>query len=273
MKYYSAVLAVFKNESSFLPEWVNHYFSRGIEHIYLLNDASTDNFYEKIYKYIDDDRITLKNVEDIDQDKNIQWRQVYLYNKYFKETLEESYWLGILDLDEFFYSPSTKNLNEILKLFESTSYQELLADWYWFGSNEHITQPKDIVLSFTKRSKHPARHYNFEKQGYHHEWCCKSFAKTKFITNLKHHFNEFNHRKKSNFCSGGKKGNEDFSLNLSSIQIALINHYLGSKEYYLSKKLRGSCNNSSIVRDENLYDLINMNDVVDIRLIKQNYVN
>lgn len=37
MKYHSAVLAVFKNESSFLPEWVNHYFSIVIKHTYILN--------------------------------------------------------------------------------------------------------------------------------------------------------------------------------------------------------------------------------------------
>jgi hypothetical protein len=271
MKYYSAVLAVFKNECSFLPEWINHYLTRGIEHIYLLDDSSTDNFCEKIQKYIDEGRVTLKHVEDCDQDKTIEWRQVYLYNKYYQYALKETYWIGVLDLDEFFYSPSIKNLNEIFRLFEKTSFQELLADWYWFGSNDHLTQPKEIVLSFSKRSRHPARFYNFEKQGYHHEWCCKSFSKTKLITKIKHHFNEFKNNGKNNFCSEGKKGNDRFSLNLSSIQIAFINHYLGSKDYYLSKRDRGSCNNSSILRDETLYNLINMNEVLDTRLTQQNY--
>lgn len=269
MKYYSSVLGVFKNESTFIVEWIDHYLNRNIEHIYLLNDDSDDDFYEKIYRYVEKENVTLKNVEACDQDKTISWRQSFLYNKYYKEILKETTWLGIFDLDEFFYSPKTKNLNEILKKFEKTSHQELLADWYWFGSNGHIEQPKNIISSFNKRSKLTARHYNFEKQGYHHEWCCKSFSKTKLISKLKHHFNEYNYLGSNNFCTEGKRGNDSFSFNLSSIQIAFVNHYIGSKNYYMSKKTRGSCNNSNILRDEKMYRLLNMNEVLDERLAEQ----
>lgn len=236
MKYYSAVLGVFKNESSLLTEWIEHYLCRGIDHIYLLNDNSTDDFYDSIRQYIDSGVVTLKNVEKADQDKTISWRQVYLYNKYYDYILKETFWIGIFDIDEFFYYIKSKNINKNLKIFEKLSYQELLADWYWFGSNNHITQPKNIVESFTKRAKYSSRHYNFEKEGYHHEWCCKSFAKTKFITKIRHHFNEFNYYGKQNFCSRGKNQFKNFSFNLSKCNLAYINHYIGSEHYYKLKK-------------------------------------
>lgn len=271
MKYYSSVLAVFKNESSFLPEWIDHYLNRGIEHIYLLNDDSNDDFYDKIFRYIENKSVTLKNVDSCDQDKNREWRQVYLYNKYYEEVISETFWIGIMDLDEFFYSPNTNNLNNIFKDFEKTPYQELLADWYWFGSNNQLKQPKEIVSSFIKRSRSSARELNFK--GYHHEWCCKSFGKTKLIKKLKHHFNEYYYLNKEDFCTMGKKGNELFSFNLSSAEIAFINHYIGSQEYYLSKKTRGSCNNSNIIRDEKMYKLLNKNQVIDTRLRDQYYDN
>lgn len=273
MKYYSAVLAVFKNESSFLPEWLDHYLNRGIDHIYLLNDHSTDDFYNKIEKFIDSGFVTLKNVEEKDLDKNIPWRQSYLYNKYFKETLQQTFWIGVFDLDEFFYCTRFKNINKILKFYENSSYVELLADWYWFGSNGHVEQPENIVSSFIKRGHHHSRKYNFELEGYHHEWCCKSFGKTKFITNIKHHFNEYKYLGKDNFCSEGKRGYDKFSLNLSGLNLAHINHYVGSKNYYMSKKNRGSCNNSNIIRDEKMYNLLNMNHIIDTRLMEQKNAN
>lgn len=270
MRYYATVLGVFKNEASFLGEWIEHYLARGIEHIYLLNDSSTDNFLDITTDYVNKGLVTLKSVEECDQDKTISWRQAYLYNKYYNYILKESFWIGVFDLDEFFYCTQYKNITKILNIFEKASYQELLADWYWFGSNNHVKQPKNIVESFTKRAKHTSRHYNFEKEGYHHEWCCKSFAKTKFIKKIKHHFNEFNYYKKQNFCSEGKRYFPKFSLNLSKYNFAYINHYLGSEEYYKQKEIKGSCNNSLIVRDKNLYNLLNMNDIVDKRLLNQN---
>jgi hypothetical protein len=49
---YNLILcAVFKNESHILSEWIQHYLCRGVEHIYLINDYSTDNFLPIINKY------------------------------------------------------------------------------------------------------------------------------------------------------------------------------------------------------------------------------
>jgi hypothetical protein len=47
--YEFCVCAVFKNESHILEEWLLHYIYRGIDHFYLVNDNSTDD-----YKYIID---------------------------------------------------------------------------------------------------------------------------------------------------------------------------------------------------------------------------
>ena len=49
-----AILTCFKNESHILKEWIEHYKNRGIEHIYMINDFSTDNLSRKntrIFRY------------------------------------------------------------------------------------------------------------------------------------------------------------------------------------------------------------------------------
>lgn len=271
-KYDISLLAIFKNEESFLPEWLDHYLNRNIEHIFLLNDNSTDSSVEIINQYIYKDNITLTNIDD---PKEIEWRQQYLYNKYYSYILKQTKWIGIFDLDEFCYSPNNISIKSILKPYEDTNIQELIIDWYWFGSNGYIQQPKAIVDSFIFRSDKPskiiAKYSLLSSMGYHYEWCCKSFAKTKYISSLRHHYNKFNFYDKKDYVSLGK--NKNFSINLSDINQMFINHYIGSQEYYfLNKVARGSCNNTSLLSSNKskLYQMINLNQVKDTRLSEQN---
>ena len=50
-KYYFSIGAVFKNEAHALDEWIQHYLMRGVDHIYLINDFSTDAFKPIIDKW------------------------------------------------------------------------------------------------------------------------------------------------------------------------------------------------------------------------------
>lgn len=61
MKYCSSVLGVFKNEATFIAEWIDHYLNRNIDHIYLLNDDSSDDFYERIYRHVEKTRGSCNN--------------------------------------------------------------------------------------------------------------------------------------------------------------------------------------------------------------------
>lgn len=268
MKYYSSVLAVFKNESHIIEEWIEHYKSIGIEKIYLLNDHSTDNFLEKIQKYIDCDYVELKNVKEEDNDKKMEWRQRYLYNKYYLNVIKETNWLCILDLDEFLYSPNSKNINSILEKYNNKSEQEIIVDWYFFGSCGHTEQPKNVVNNFLKRGKKLARDYNYIEYGYEGSWCCKTFSKTKLLTKLCHHFNFYNYLNDEYYCSFGNYIT-DFNINISQIGEMYINHYLQSKKQYSKKRKRGSCNNANIIRNKKLFDLFDKNEVEDTRLRDQ----
>ena len=120
----TAVLTCFKNESHILQEWIEHYKNRGIEHIYMINDFSTDNFIEILQPYLDLGFIT---VFDSDIVTNVEGRQVLLYEKYFYDIVKslKHKWFSVLDLDEFLYSPNETNLNKIIekcRLFTTTHY-------------------------------------------------------------------------------------------------------------------------------------------------------
>ena len=52
MIYKLSVGALFKNESHSIKEWIKHYLYHGVEHFYLIDDGSTDNYLEEIQEFI-----------------------------------------------------------------------------------------------------------------------------------------------------------------------------------------------------------------------------
>lgn len=277
-KYDIAILAIFKNEESFLPEWLDHYFSRNVDHIYLLNDNSTDNSVDIILSHCNNKNITLKHVNYDDCGFKEVGRQYHLYNKYFSYCLNETKWIGIFDLDEFCYCPEEKDFKKILANYNNNNdIHELVIEWYWFGSNGYVEQPKEIVRSFNRRSEKLAKYviidFGIKHLGYGIYWCCKSFGKTDAISKIKHHYNDYSFNG-IDHVYGGPSVLRPFSYNMSDHNIMFINHYVGSVNYFIQTKAkRGSCNNIQKIKENKMiiYPYINRNEIEDNRLFNQNY--
>ena len=267
-KYYSSILAVFKNEGHIIREWVQHYRKRGIEKIFLINDNSTDNFYSEIEDFIKEGYVTLKNV---DKKDNVQdpGRQELLYNKYFHNIIDKTEWVGVLDLDEFVYSPDNTNINDILRKYDNQDIQELIIDWYWFGSNGFKQQPNKVVDNFIKRGKYLSREYNVGPS-YTSFHTCKCFMKTKILYSFGIHHSNFSYNK-GIFRSEGQNF-DGFNVRCSDKNELFINHYnIQSEEAYKRKILKGSCNNTpQMKKSMELFKLLDLNDVEDLRLKNQN---
>ena len=43
-KYNLSLIAIFKNESHILKEWIEHYINEGVDKFYLIDNGSTDNY-------------------------------------------------------------------------------------------------------------------------------------------------------------------------------------------------------------------------------------
>ena len=57
--HYLSVIAIFKNESHCIEEWVNHYLNEGVDHFYMIDNGSTDDYRDKIEKYTHDWKLAL----------------------------------------------------------------------------------------------------------------------------------------------------------------------------------------------------------------------
>jgi len=141
-KYYLSVYAIFKNESVALEEWLTHYINEGVDHFFLIDNGSTDNYEPILDKF--PGRITLyKDAEKHKQNDH--------YNNYLFKHNTESEWIIIVDLDEFVYSrDGFDKISDYLKTVPE-NISRILLRWKLFGFNGHVDQPPSIIKGFTKR--------------------------------------------------------------------------------------------------------------------------
>ena len=145
MKYYLSVLAIFKNEGHCINEWIKHYILEGVEHFYLIDNGSTDDYMISLEYTIKVDII-------IDPTNHCQNKH---YNKYLRKIKEETEWIMVIDLDEFMYSRKGYNtIPEYLKTIDD-SIEQIGVPWKMFGSSGYIFQPSTIIDNFVYRHVFP----------------------------------------------------------------------------------------------------------------------
>lgn len=109
-KYFFGILTYFKNEKHILNEWILHYKKWGVDHIWMVDNGSEDDY--DISEFINEGYVTVYKEPMLDQQS--------AYDKYLKEIKNEVKWLCNCDLDEFLYSKEKDNIKEILRNFVET---------------------------------------------------------------------------------------------------------------------------------------------------------
>jgi hypothetical protein len=204
MSYILSIGAIFKNEASYLKEWIEHYLARGVDHFYLINDNSNDDYLKILNKY--KEKITLFHIS---EQFNSYGRQDYFYNKYLFPVLSETKWILICDIDEYVWSPIYLNLKESIAQCENNKAYYIKIPEIIFGNNGYEKQPQDIVNSFTKRMNIDQKYFDYVE----HRKKYKTLAKSSILNDLRvhcHWSNEIQHAQNS--------------INLNS-NILRMNHY------------------------------------------------
>lgn len=140
--YYLSVLAQFKNETLNLKIWLDHHLSQGVQHFFLIDNGSTDNPLRILNPYIQKGIVSyFFRPEKYSQIKN--YREIFAKKIWFK-----SYWLAVIDLDEFLYGLD-KRLSK--KLRSLHYYNVIYCNWFVYGTSGCIEQPSDIRISNVHR--------------------------------------------------------------------------------------------------------------------------
>ena len=242
--YKLSVGALFKNEASILKEWIEHYLHHGVEHFYLINDSSTDNFLDILQPYVDKSQVTLFTSK---------WdyytgRQRDMYNTFILPRIKETKWLLMVDIDEYLWSTKDINLNNVLS--NCCHLAQIQLRDVLFGSNGHFEQPASVVKSFTMRQTTPRGHL-------------------KYLVNSDFAFASLNVHHAS--AADAKHMEPSFFIILDHVYF-ILNHYSClSRQYWLENKcIRGDSDNYRI-RTLDDFNKLDVNETEDLRLCDQNY--
>lgn len=144
--YQLSVIAIFQNEGRFLKEWLDFYRVLGVEHFYLFNNLSEDNYEEVLKPYIKAGLVELYDWPYVSQPGNeSDWTAIQsaAYRKGLELANGKSKWVALVDTDEFMFPKQKDNLIEFLKDYEECS--GLLINWQLFGTS-HVARIPDHQL-------------------------------------------------------------------------------------------------------------------------------
>lgn len=148
-QYELSVCMIFRDEAPYLKEWIEFYRLLGVQHFYLCNHSSTDDFREVLEPYIKEGIVELRERNDDHSDPSLYFFLEAHQNAYFSEILQkargESKWVAFLDSDEFLYPTQKNSLIEVLKDYEE--FGGVTANWQMFGTS-HVAKldPKKLMI-------------------------------------------------------------------------------------------------------------------------------
>ncbi|MBQ3727822.1 MAG: glycosyltransferase family 92 protein [Selenomonadaceae bacterium] len=128
--YDLAVVAIFKDEARYLKEWLDYHLLAGVEHFYLYNNDSSDDFRKVLAPYVEENLVTL-----IDLPGRVM--QMPAYNDALEKFRFECRYLAFIDLDEFIFPKSNRSITEVVDeiLSADPNAAGLSIHWQLFGSN------------------------------------------------------------------------------------------------------------------------------------------
>ena len=156
-KYFLGVLTYFKNERNIIHEWILHYKKWGIDHIWLIDNGSKDNY--DISNYINDGLVTLYKEPSLGQRE--------AYNKYLPRIKKNVVWLGVFDMDEFLFSKEDDDLKCIIKkkIAKNTSLISIQMTIFLpctFLSSKSVIETNILRKNYDS-NKHPKCLYNLNR--------------------------------------------------------------------------------------------------------------
>ena len=147
--YDLAVVAIFKNEARYLKEWLDYHLLAGVDHFYLYNNESSDDYKKILAPYVEKNLVTLT-----EWPGNIM--QIPAYNDAIDKYRFECRYMAFIDCDEFIFPKTNQKISEVVE--EILSLDENAAglgiNWQIFGSNgqDKADYSRGVLERFTRRA-------------------------------------------------------------------------------------------------------------------------
>jgi glycosyl transferase family 92 len=145
-RYELALLAIFQDEAPYLKEWIEFHKLVGVQHFYLYNNLSADDYLSVLQPYIDSGEVELIQwpFRANSWDEWIYGIQPAAYTNCIQFAREQTKWLAIIDADEFLTPISSTNIPDILKDYDA--FAAVSFNWKIFGHSGLFDLPPQKLL-------------------------------------------------------------------------------------------------------------------------------
>ena len=242
---------IFKDEGKYLREWLDYHLLAGVDHFYLYNNGSSDNYEEVLSPYVENNLVTLTNITG-------RGMQMPAYDDAIEKFRFECQYMAFIDIDEFIFPRTGQSIAEIVDevLFNNPDAAAFGINEQHFGSNgeDKADYSRGVLERFTRRAP---RDWTFDSSNGGNIYI-KTIANPRCINYyLSPHFAIYFKGLKSINSDGAetfRAGN--FPITVDKI---VVNHYYTkSREEFETKKIvRGkgySINKEYIMEDFYLHD-------------------
>ena len=150
-----AVVSIMKNEAPYVKEWLDYHLLAGVDHFYIYDHESTDNFKEVLQPYINAGTITY-NFFSGEMAQNAAYNDAVNKYRFFCK------YIAFIDADEFIFPQNNKNIVEVVDeiLNDKKNAGGLGINWRMFGSNnlETADYSRGVLERFTRCQENFNKH-------------------------------------------------------------------------------------------------------------------
>lgn len=130
--YELSIAAIFQNEGPYIKEWIEYHRMVGVEHFWLYNDNSKDNWKEEIQSYIDEGIVEVTDWPIPDFIFFIEYQR-NAYRDALHKALGVTKWLALIDIDEYLLPTDESTVTECLNAHFSNA-SCVYVNWFHFGT-------------------------------------------------------------------------------------------------------------------------------------------
>ncbi len=255
--YNLAAVAIFKDEARYLKEWLDYHLLAGVEHFYLYNNDSSDDYEKILAPYVEANLVTL-----------IDWSGKAMQNPAYLDALNRCKffcrYMTFIDLDEFILPLTNQSIAEVADeiLSRDSKAQALAIRWRLFGSNGHESADfsKGVLERFTRRAPDDDELAEPYVKIVGNPRSMKFFAGSHFSMHFGGNFtvDEFGNKVTTYRTAG------------TSVEKIVLNHYAAkSFEEFSRKDRRGFADNANVrPYTKKLFDSLDRNEIFDDEILK-----
>lgn len=140
----------FRNEARYIGEWLEYHRAAGVDHFFLYNNFSNDDYLNVLEPWVSQGLVTL-----------IDWPRTPASPDAEEDCIRRAAgnfsWVGFIDTDEFVVVGDGRSIGEFLDGFEGKPAVAL--HWRMFGSSGHKKRPAEpVTTAYQLRGEKTNRH-------------------------------------------------------------------------------------------------------------------